>query len=372
MTCPRLFLTIPSLLNSSAHSNQRIQAMTIPTHPIVIFSSSSTGHWASNKCTSPYHLTPTDSTLLTASLSALVTEHSREQFHHYWKELATKDHHYPSVAMQVFTHHGQEDYACQGPYIAKWMDGAASWHPSVIAHHLRANHHVYFWLQIWQLALQELRDLVATTSLPAIAVDVEHKLDAFYAPSLPPALFKRSPFIDNMTCFTDYEPRTQRESSLKAHVRSGLVTKGDGWKFGIYEDLVDINLVKRSKAHGYLDYKWMLFTKDSTKPLSLDLEMASVGPVFLCETPGIWGKLPTGFAHLSDGKAEYFVTLNVPSNVTFVLNATNSVKMKVIKHDICVQLLFVNGGKNLPKGKHVITVQPLEKVGLIIAWLLTP
>ncbi len=34
-------------------------------------------------------------------------------------------------------------YIRTGPYIKSWMKGAASWHPSVIGHRLRAAHHSY-------------------------------------------------------------------------------------------------------------------------------------------------------------------------------------------------------------------------------------
>ena len=44
-----------------------------------------------------------------------------------------------------------------GPYIPTWMEGAASWHPSVIGHRLRAAHHSYFWLLILSDAIQGLK-----------------------------------------------------------------------------------------------------------------------------------------------------------------------------------------------------------------------
>ncbi len=57
--------------------------------------------------------------------------------------------HYHGAAIQTFSHYHHDVYACQGPYIKDWMAGAASWHPSVIAHRMRASHHAYFWLEIW-------------------------------------------------------------------------------------------------------------------------------------------------------------------------------------------------------------------------------
>jgi len=42
--------------------------------------------------------------------------------------------------IQGFTHISHSDYGCLGPYIPTWMHGAASWHPSVVAHKLRGGY----------------------------------------------------------------------------------------------------------------------------------------------------------------------------------------------------------------------------------------
>jgi hypothetical protein len=39
--------------------------------------------------------------------------------------------------------------------------------------------------------------------------------------------------------------------------------------------------------------------------------------LFLCETPGIWGKLPAGFGHLHETVHAY-ITLSVPNTKDFV------------------------------------------------------
>lgn len=42
--------------------------------------------------------------------------------------------------------------------------------------------------------------------------------------------------------------------------------------------------------------------------------------VMLCQTPGIWGKLPDGFVHFYESKAEVYVTLAVADKAKFVFN----------------------------------------------------
>ena len=127
--------------------------------------------------------------------------------------------HYHGAALQTFQHATFTEYACLGPYIKTWMDGAASWHPSVIGHRVRAAHHAYFWLQIYREAVQEI--LWSKRALSALHKDVQHHLDHNYKPMSEKAA-SVTPFVDNVTCYTDYEPRAVREASLKDMVISGL------------------------------------------------------------------------------------------------------------------------------------------------------
>lgn len=192
------------------------------------------------------------------------------------------------------------------------------------------------------MALQELHNVVGHRALDAVLKDVSHHLTTNYPP-MPPAM-SVGPFIDNTTCFTDYEPRSMRESSLKSRVVQGLTEDGagEGWKFSIYEDLVDPNLVKRSHRMGYLDFKWLLYSKDNTLPLSLDLELKRAGPVMVCQTPGIWGKLPDGYVNLWDKAAEFYITYNVPDKTKFSFDKSKAEKLKMYHHqqqlDLCVQV----------------------------------
>jgi hypothetical protein len=66
----------------------------------------------------------------------------------------------------------------------------------------------------------ELSGLAAHRSLEAILKDVEHHQATLYPP-LHPAVHK-SVMLDDMKCYTDYEPRSVREVSLKDRVVAGL------------------------------------------------------------------------------------------------------------------------------------------------------
>lgn len=197
--------------------------------------------------------------------------------------MAGIDKHYHGAGIQTFQHLRHTDYACQGPYIKEWMKGAASWHPSVIGHRLRASHHAYFWLLVWHEALREVAGLAALRSAEAVLKDVTRHLAALYPP-LRPAVHK-SAVVDDMKCYTDYEPRSVQEVSLRARVLSGLAADGGeaaaavGWRFVIYENLVDKKLVENSLRMGYLDFKKLLYGDAAAGPLSLDLPISKDGPV---------------------------------------------------------------------------------------------
>lgn len=160
------------------------------------------------------------------------------------------------------------------------MRGAASWHPSIIAHRLRASHHAYFWLLIWHEALRELVGLVGHKSVDTVLKDVTRHLDALY-PVVPEAVHKTGLAVDDMKCYTDYEPRFVQEVSLKDRVLEGLEANHSlpGWHFIIYENLVDKKLVERSLKMGYLDFKKLMFGDAEAGPLSLDLQITRDGPV---------------------------------------------------------------------------------------------
>lgn len=227
---------------------------------------------------------------------------------------------YHGAGIQTFQHEKHTDYACLGPYIKTWMEGAASWHPSVIAHRLRASHHAYFWLLIYVDALEEMKKVVEHRSADAALKDARHHAETLYHP-MAPTPRHTTPFADNMTCHTDYQPRAIQASSLKGIVLSGLASEEPlneysqatpgSWHFIIYENIADKNLVLRSKKMGYIDYKYLMFSGENAGPLSLKLNIAKPGPVFICQTPGIWGSLPKGFSEMWSADLEVYITYNV-------------------------------------------------------------
>jgi hypothetical protein len=360
------------------------QAMTIPTKPVIVFSESSTGHWQQDQCkTSPHVLTEAEKKLLKMSPMELVSEGNKDEYHRAWGFVAGISKLYHGAAIQTFQHEKHTDYACLGPYIKNWSEGAASWHPSVIGHRLRASHHAYFWLLIYVDALEEMKKVLAHRSPEAALKDVRHHADTLYHP-MPSTAKHQTPFVDNMTCHTDYQPRSIQSASLKSLVLSGLASEepvqdyassGPGWHYIIYEDIVDKHLVQRSKLMGYLDYKYLLYSGESSGPLSLKLDIESPGPVFICQTPGIWGALPKGFSEMWSADLQVYITHNVVNaSKGFEFNKENAKKSSLSydKHglELCVQLKFDGNKVDYPAGHHVLTLLPSTHHRIIFAWLL--
>ncbi|RYY87698.1 hypothetical protein EON63_03665 [archaeon] len=72
------------------------------------------GNWGEDKCRSEHKVTDKDKDLLGADIIRLVSDLNKERYHGHWGDLVHKDRHYHGAAVQAFTHHGHEDYACQG------------------------------------------------------------------------------------------------------------------------------------------------------------------------------------------------------------------------------------------------------------------
>ena len=220
---------------------------------------------------------------------------------------------YRSAAIQIFPHVRHEDYACLGPYIKNWMEGAASWHPSIIAHRLRASYHSYWWLQIWADALKDLLAVAQTQrSLEGMLKDTLHHLDNEQK-VFEPIQRQVAGILDGMVCHTDYEPRAMHNSSLKDLVISGLnpnpgyeADHKDPWNFLIYEEIADRDIIARAKQRGYLDFKYMMYSRgEQSGPLSLSLSLKRQGPVRL-HTTTFFSPLFSKFNNISMNKIIVF------------------------------------------------------------------
>lgn len=263
------------------------QSMAMPTQPIVVFTEAQTGHWNKNECKQPPHeISVEEAALLHSKPIDLVSDLNKDEYHRAWGVVNKLSKYYHSAGLQTFQHMKHRDYACLGPYIPDWEKGAASWHPSTVAHKMRGAHHAYFWLLIWRDALTDLSAMLSHRAIDAVHKDLDHHIAQSHV-KMGPAQFK-TPFVDDMNCMTDYEPRYMADSSLRSKViggklgEEGVDKAPKEWKPVIYENLVDKHLVEKSHKMGYKDFKRLLYGGKDTGPLSIALSTNKTGPVSVC------------------------------------------------------------------------------------------
>lgn len=66
------------------------------------------------------------------------------------------DKEYPAAGLQLFWHNTVDIYRCRGPFTVDWECCAASHHPTLLGHELRATHHAMLWLPVLANAISEL------------------------------------------------------------------------------------------------------------------------------------------------------------------------------------------------------------------------
>lgn len=369
----------PTRYEGIRHSDQFIP-------PLIVFSESFTAHWPASKCTPqpPQHeVTSDEKLLLMAAPVTIVSDLNKDMYHKSWSNFHDLVKHYKGAGIQMFTHQSHEIYACQGPYIPEWEKGAASWHPSVIAHRLRAAHHAYFWLLAWIEALDDFIKSAEQRSILAIAKLMRKHIAAL--PTNPTTALKNPLQIaDGVACYSDYEPRAIRSASLRNRVIGGkylpsadISATGNHWHSIIYENLVHENLVKQSLKMGYFDYKHLLYGDSSSGPISFLVTPNKPGKLFLCQTPGIWGQLPEGFVNLWDNAATFYVTtvgafveVKVEELLGFEFKEDLAVKQEIVydkNMDICITFK-----DNVLVGASAITIVPTTSSKVMVAWIISP
>ena len=294
------------------------------------------------------------------------------------------------VSVQLWDHSLYEVYKCQGPYVSDWQGRNAKWHPSVNGHKLRAAHHSFFWLVALSNAITSLLN-DQPKNIENMSEKDEKTVDEIDLP-LPLVV---SNISDNIQCFTNYEPRTERQNSLHAiivggraiqdftidltstrrHSDKGTSTDSIGWHTELYEALVAKKNIPMISKMGHLDFKVVMYGNAASGPLSfLITTRHSDGNIFICEAPGIWGKMMNGYTHLYESSLEVFVTNvskdNIDTSVSFNFRQEHAIKMEYSHSkvdELCIQLLH-----KLPLGRYVLTIIPRSNKRVTIATLLIP
>ena len=138
-----------------------------------------------------------------------------------------------------------------------------------------------------------------------------------------------SSYSDTLKCYTTFQPI--RDESLSMYNLILSKDEIDGKKpfqTDIMENFIDKNIVKKATSQGYLDFKRMVYGNKESLPLSLKLEIKHEGIVHICEPPGNWGKLPTGFVSFYKGGAKAYITKDITSYDNFKFDMNKSEEKK--------------------------------------------
>ena len=116
-----------------------------------------------------------------------------------------------------------------------------------------------------------------------------------------------TPVVDRIQCYTDYEPHVERKYSLSNIILTNPSSKQ--WNHTIYEYMMRSDIIVKSNEKGYLDYKYLYYGNSNSNVLSFKIHVQQEGYVYLCEGPGIFGKLLAGFTHLWESNIEIYKTI---------------------------------------------------------------
>ena len=364
------------------------QSMALPSQPVVVFTTSSTPNWRADDCKGK---NPEDKPvikdaderlvrLLDTDPSKIPQENKREESH--WSALLTMFQQYKMAGIQMWHHEHYQEYKCKGPYVKDWGCCSASWHPSKLGHELRAAHYSYFWLLIFKDAVNSVEKLIVSEGTVATALQKVQKHFTHEHKHMPSTALNPSKFSDGLRCLTTYEPRADPESHLNDYV---IASDDNKWESEMLEMLMEKHAVAKAKTNGYKDFKHMLYGNKNSGPLSIKITLKKKGTVFLCQPPGVWGKMPGGFKWFWDADTKVYLTENIPADTTtrkkgaeergtkFTFALEKAAYMPYTNHKPKdTQNVCVDFNAEFPVGTHALTIIPQTEDKIMISTVLIP
>ena len=368
------------------------QSMALPSQPVVVFTTSSTPNWPAEDCKDKNaDGKPTSEPEEQKLLKFLETDPSQIPQNNkgdegQWSALLSMFSKYKMAGIQMWHHEHYQEYKCKGPYVKDWGCCSASWHPSKLGHELRAAHYSYFWLLIFKDAVHSVEKAIAKEGSVAAALQKVQKHFNSEHKYKPVTALNPSKFSDGLRCLTTYEPRADAEAHLLDYV---INTDGYKWEHEIMEMFMEKDIIEKAKKQGYKDFKYMIYGNKDSGALSLKITLKKKGFVFLCQPPGIWGKLPSNFKWFWDAKTKIYLTKNIPPDTAtregikkgsvghketpFLFSAEKAVGAAYTNHrPTDTQNLCVDFDEEFPEGTHALTIVPQGEDKIMISTILLP
>lgn len=356
------------------------QVLSFQNNAIVVFSNSATPNWSKDKCKEKKPkpaITDGDKKLLEKLKSdpiKVATELNKKEITHIWSGISGMLDKYQAAGLQFFGHEHYDQYKCHGPYVPEWQCCSASWHPSILGHQLRAAHHSFFWLLIFRDAIQFLHTSLQSTTVEALSKKMKKHLKSEMKYAIADPMYE-SKYSDGIKCYTTFQPHYDQSMSLDKLVLPSN-DKTPGFSMDIFESLTEPQVVKKAHRMGYKDFKHMLYGNIDSGVLSLKMTITAQGNSFLCQPPGNWGKLPSGFTNLWECGTEVYLTPDVPDSElqSFLFQKEKARRVSYTQKELkdSQSWLCVDFDSPFPMGSHVLTVVPTTKQKIAIAYLLLP
>ena len=306
------------------------------------------------------------------------------------------------LAVQYWDHSTYEANKCHGPFVAEWGCCCAPWHPSILGHEIRSAHYSFFWLMIYQDSIRAILTGISTEEVPFVSnittghtlVELKDKLFKHYhhARRFPAKAIFPSNIPENVQCLTSYEPIMDQTSNLANWV---IDNKGPNTKYfvrEIFENLHRTEIIVHARASGYKDFKYGFYGNNDSKPLSIKIDVKSLGTTQICVPPPVgnfdqdlaihpfWKfnakiYLRTGVADwekLSPFKEDINGTfIRDPNGIIFDHQVEHS-KLLTYNNESDVNQVCLALKDHLPVGRHVLSIVATTADNIFISTLLIP
>lgn len=367
------------------------QAVMIPSHPIVVLTASETPNWSAKDCDGKSG--PREEKLNEEEAALLKTLAAPEKGVVYlthnsnsgnlggqWNQVISIIEKYKlTSAIQVFDHNHYASYKCKGPYVAGWGCCSASWHPSLLGHELRAAHYSYFWLHIYRDALISIAQ--RSESLEELLKLSESHMIKQQDKKLLPEVIHKLNFTDGMRCFTSFRPIHDPSLDLATLIvasdlsNRNITTKGGPLSFQreVMEKFGSPDSLEKAKQRGYLDYKYCYYGDKKSRPWSIKLQVKSPGKVIVCQPPGVWGRMPSGFQDFWSAGTIFHLTKDVSLNEQSSWRFDSGMAVQLKYHHIADKMpLCVATANDVATGDHILTIEATSTSKIMISFVLIP
>jgi hypothetical protein len=246
----------------------------------------------------------------------------------------------------------------------------------VLGHELRAAQYSYVWLSMWidtlitlQKKLASHGEKVTIGTLEALSRSLE------FAPAPLPSSMYDSDVPDNVRCFTTVQPHSKPGMNIKDLIIGGLEDLSPspeslGWKYAVFDALLDPQSVLTAAKRGYLDNHFMLYGNDLSGKLSLTITIRQKGKITFCRPPGVWGKYPDDFEKQFNEFANIIMEPTVKSKSYLGLKQNPEIikfKPPLKADDICFSSV-----NDITAGKYLMTMSTKSHKFITLSTILLP